>query len=183
MKKFRDFEITWTGLNEGVHEFTYHLDDEKLADLSFEQEDFSKVSVDIHLTFTKHLNFFELLFDYDGELESVCDRCGDPLILQLWDEFPLVIKLADSAEQADRLNDEEEDSDIFYLARSQSSFNVFEWLYDFLVLSVPIQKIHEEDEDGNSLCNPEAIKLLKQMEDEVKQSGNNIWKGLDQFKK
>ncbi|HZH88565.1 MAG TPA: DUF177 domain-containing protein [Chitinophagaceae bacterium] len=181
MKKFREFEISWTGLKEGEHIFQYELDDEKLEALDFTNEDFTNVATQVNLSFDRHHNFFELLFDFDGSLTCSCDRCGDTMHLDIWDEFKLIVKLVETPEEADNMN-EDEDNEIVYIARSQSSINVFKWLYDFLILSIPIQKIHSNDESGKSLCNPKALELLKAMEEQTIKN-NNTWKGLEQFKK
>jgi len=183
MKQFREFEISWTGLKDGLHTFEYAIDDKKLADLGYSNDEFSQLDVKVQLELQKHHSFFELYFDYDGEMDCVCDRCGDNMQLQLWDEFKLIIKLVESTEEAKRLNEEEEDSDVVYLSKNHPSFNVFKWLYDFLILSIPIQKLHGEDENGESLCNPEVLRLLVQMEKDAAQgSKKDIWKELDKFK-
>ncbi len=181
MKKFREFDISWTGLKEGEHSFQYELDDEKLKALEFTNDDFTNVNTHINLSFDRHHNFFELLFDFDGSLDCNCDRCGDPLHLDIWDEFKLIVKLVETPEEADHMN-EEEDNEIVYIARSQPSINVFQWLYEFLILSIPIQKIHDNDESGESLCNPKALEMLRAMEEQTIKN-NKTWKGLDNLKK
>lgn len=181
MKQFREFEIGWTGLKEGKHEFHYELNDEKLSLLGYSSEEFSDLEAKIQLTFDRHHDFFELFFDYDGHLTCICDRCGDPMTLELWDEFKLIVKLVDSAEDADRYNEVEE-SEIYYISHHTSSINVFKWLYDYLMLSIPIQKVHGTDEEGRSLCNEQAIALLASLEEQSNKSAS-IWKDLEKFKK
>ena len=180
MRHHREFQIAWLGLKEGLHEFQYEIDDGILEDLGYEHPDFSNLKVLVDLKFEKHSSFFMLHFDLDGHLDVLCDRCGDPLKLRLWDEFNLVIKLTDSAEEAERQNEKEE-ADVIFMPRSETVIDVSNWIFEFIMLSIPIQKIHPDREDGTSGCNPEALKLLEQMKS-ADHASQTIWKDLDQFK-
>jgi uncharacterized metal-binding protein YceD (DUF177 family) len=123
----------------------------------------------------------QLHFDIDGTIDTICDRCGNPLTVQLWDEFNIVVKLVDDA---DKMNSEEEDPDIFYLDRNESHLSVANWMFEFISLSVPLQHICKLDEKGKSTCNQEVIDQLNSF-NEIQASeaaSKTVWKGLDQFK-
>ena len=80
-------------------------------------------------------------------------------------------------------NEQEDDPDVYYIGRGESHLNVADWIYEFINLSIPMQRKCGEDENGQSKCNPEVIEKLKKMEEEAKVSQSNVvWKGLDQFK-
>jgi uncharacterized metal-binding protein YceD (DUF177 family) len=180
MRHHREFQIAWLGLKEGMHEFQYEINDEVLEDLGYAHPDFENLDAKVSLKFEKHSSFFMLHFDLDGHLDAPCDRCGDNLDLRLWDEFNLVIKLTDSAEEADRQNEKEE-ADVHFMPRSETVIDVSSWIFEFIMLSIPIQKIHPDREDGSPGCNPEALKLLEQMK-AADHDHQTIWKDLDQFK-
>jgi hypothetical protein len=56
-------------------------------------------------------------------------------------------------------------------------------LYEFLMLSIPLQKIHPQDANGNETCNPDVLAFLEQSAQAVEQQNKNtIWKGLDSIK-
>jgi uncharacterized metal-binding protein YceD (DUF177 family) len=120
-----------------------------------------------------------LKFDLDGHLDVICDRCGNNLTLQLWDEFNLIVKMVDDPEV---MNEREEDPDIYYISKGESHLYISDWIYEFINLAIPMQKMCKEDEIGGPQCNNEVLARLKQMEDESKSNTNTIWKGLDQFK-
>ncbi|HJU46401.1 MAG TPA: DUF177 domain-containing protein, partial [Chitinophagaceae bacterium] len=111
--------------------------------------------------------------------EVSCDRCGNPLTIDLWDEFNIVVKLV---EEPEAMNGQEEDPDVYYISRGESHLHVAGWIYEFINLSVPMQKMCGEDEKGKSRCNKEALEMLKKMETEQKDTANPIWKGLEKFK-
>jgi uncharacterized metal-binding protein YceD (DUF177 family) len=56
------------------------------------------------------------------------------------------------------------------------------WLYEFVMLSIPLQRVHPDKENGEPGCNPEIIKLLNQLSDPGEEPKNDIWKGLDALK-
>lgn len=181
MNYHREFEIAWQGLKAGVHEFGYAVNDQVLSELGYQHTDFEHLEVAVDLKFEKENNFFLLQFSVNGKADVACDRCGDWFPLQLWDEYNLVIKLVDTEEKAAELNAGDE-ADVVYIPRSETVINVFKWVYEFIMLSFPIQKIHPDKPNGTSGCNTEALKLLEQMSKFSQHAENNVWKDLEQFK-
>ncbi len=120
-----------------------------------------------------------LKFDVDGKVNVSCDRCGNPLTLQLWDEFNVVVKVVDDPEA---MNIQEDDPDVYYVGKGESHLHLEDWIYEFINLSLPMQKMCKEDEIGGPQCNKEVLEKLKKMEDETKTDTNALWKGLEQFK-
>lgn len=119
-------------------------------------------------------------FDVDGKVRLICDRCGNNLQLQLWDEFKIVVKMVDNPEE---MNDQEEDPDIYYISKGESHLHLADWIYEFINLSIPMQRMCTEDEMGGPQCNLEVLEKLKKMEEDAKTAeSTSIWKGLDQFK-
>lgn len=178
MGKKRVFEIPFVGLKLGTHEFVYELDDKFFADKG--TEDFLHPKVLVKLTLEKNTGFMILNFSVGGNAEVTCDRCGNPLNINLWDEFKMLVKLVENPEE---MNEQEEDPDIFYISRNESHLTVENWLYEFSLLSVPMQKMCSPEEMGGPQCNKEVLQKLKEME--VKHQENNfnaLWKGLDKFK-
>ena len=109
------------------------------------------------------------------------DRCGNNLRLQLWDEFKMTVKIVDDPEI---MNEQEEDPDVFYISKGESHLYVGDWIYEFINLSIPMQKMCKEEEVGGPQCNLEVLEKLKQMEEEAKKdtTTGTVWKGLEKFK-
>lgn len=176
MKHNREFEIAWQGLKPGPHTYVYDIDDRFM--LEREPDDtFKDWNARITLGFDKHESFFMLHFDIDGHVTVPCDRCGDEFKLRLWDEFDLVIKL--TGDDAGKIDDED---DVVFIPRSETVIDISKWLYEFLMLSVPLQHIHPEKEDGSSGCNPQALNLLDKLSEPAEPAKNPMWKGLEQLK-
>jgi Predicted metal-binding, possibly nucleic acid-binding protein len=170
MKSKRDYEIAFVGLKPGLHVFNYQIHDNFFEHV--EQKDFESANVDVKLTFDKKNGLFLLHFDINGSVKIACDRCGDFFELQLWDEFDLVVKQVDD-ELVESKN--ETDAEVAYIARSQSTLDVSGWIYEFIILSIPMQRLHPDDENGNSTCNPDTIKYLNQQN---QSSSNALWSQL-----
>jgi uncharacterized metal-binding protein YceD (DUF177 family) len=177
MKHNREFEIAWQGLKPGVHVYQYELDD-KFLDEKQAERDFRDLDAQITLKFDKKNDFFLCHFDIDGSVTVPCDRCGDDFKMRLWDEFDLVIKLT-GGEGNDEID---EDADVAFIPRSETVIDISKWLYEFVMLSIPLQRVHPEKADGSSGCNPEALKLLDQLSEPDEAPKNDIWKGLDALK-
>jgi uncharacterized metal-binding protein YceD (DUF177 family) len=174
----REFDIAFVGLKPGLHHFEYQIVDSFFEE-NLKEKDFEHCEAGVKLTLDKKTDFMLLKFEIGGKLETHCDRCGNPLLIDLWDEFNIVVKLVEDPET---MNDQEEDPDIYYISRGESHLHVAEWIYEFINLSIPMQKLCGEDEKGKSLCNPEVLEMLKKMEVEASAQTHLIWKDLDKFK-
>ncbi len=177
MKHNREFEIAWQGLKPGVHKFQYDLNDRFLEGREGER-DFKDLDALVTLTFDKKSNFFLCHFDIDGSVTVPCDRCGDDFKMRLWDEFDLVIKLT-GGDEGDEID---EDADVVFIPRSETVIDISNWLYEFVLLSIPLQRVHPDKPDGTSGCNQEALKLLDQLSEPEDKPKNDIWKGLEALK-
>jgi uncharacterized metal-binding protein YceD (DUF177 family) len=80
------------------------------------------------------------------------------------------------------MNEREEDPDIYYISKGESHLHLADWIYEFINLTIPMQRMCKEDEIGGPQCNKEVLATLKKMEEESRSNTNSIWKGLDQFK-
>ncbi len=179
MKHQRAYEIAWQGLKPGEHTFVYEIDDRFMQEREA-GDGFTDWKANITTTFDKHENFFILKFDIDGSVTVPCDRCGADFSLRLWDEFKLVVKLL--GEHAEEVEDED---DVIFIPRSETVLDLGIWLYEFLMLSVPIQRIHPDLPDGSEGCDPKVLALLGSMQDAIEHepvSDKSIWKGLEAFK-
>ncbi len=178
MKHNREYEIAWQGLKPGPHTYVYDIDDRFMQEREA-AGDIRNWKAQITLVFDKHENFFMLHFDIDGNITVPCDRCGDDFALRLWDEFDLVIKLTggDEAEMP------EDEVDVAFIPRSETVIDISNWLYEFLMLSVPLQHIHPDKPDGSPGCNEEALNLLEKLSENSENAANPMWKGLEAFKK
>jgi uncharacterized metal-binding protein YceD (DUF177 family) len=179
MSRRREFEIAFVGLKPGVHEYHYDIDDRFFE--AYEQQDFQHCKAHVKLTLDRKSSFMLLKFEMGGQLEVICDRCSSLLPLDLWDEFSITVKMVDEPEL---MNNQGDDPDVYYISRNESHLDVANWIYEFINLSIPMQKACAYDEMNGPHCNPAALDMLKKLEPEdKKEPGQNpIWKGLEKFR-
>lgn len=179
MANKRAFEIAFVGLKPGIHEFNYEVDDRFFAERG--NLEFSHCEASIKLSLDKKSSFILLKFEIGGKADVTCDRCGNPLKMDIWDEFNMLVKLVENPEE---MNEQEEDPDVYYISRTESHIDVGDWIYEFVLLSLPMQKMCSEAEMGGPQCNQEVLEKLKALEArEPETNANDLWKGLEVFKK
>ena len=177
MNSRREFDIAFVGLKPGVHEFSYRIRDKFFE--AYQQQDFHQCEANVKLFLDKKNGFMLLRFEIGGKLEVTCDRCGNTLPLDLWDEFKILVKLA---EDPDIMNQQEVDPDVYYISKGESHLFVGDWIYEFINLSIPTQRMCKEKDLGGPFCNKEVLDMLKKFDSEENKPGNPLWKGLEKFK-
>ena len=183
MKSHLEFELAWQGLREGAHVYDYTVNQAFMEERGAPTE-YRDWSATVCLTFNKHPDFFQCRFEVGGSVMVPCDRCGDDFSLALWDEFKLLMQLTDEEPEHAPAEDE---TDIEYIPRTRTVLDIAPYLYEFVMLSVPVQRVHPSNPDGTSGCNPEALKLLSgtvdaedyNKEADAEDAPKAIWKGLE----
>lgn len=171
----REFEIAFVGLKPGVHEFNYKVSDKFFE--AYQQQDFRNCEANIKLVLDKKNGFMLLSFEVGGKVEINCDRCGNMLPIDLWDEFKVLVKLV---EEPDVMNQQEENPDVYYISKGESHLHISDWIYEFINLSVPNQRMCKEI--SGPYCNKEVLAMLKKLDVTTNKQQNPLWKGLEKFK-
>lgn len=181
MQHRREFEIAFVGLKPGVHEYDFEITDRFFE--RFQQQDFRNCKANIKLHLDKKNGFMLLKFEIGGSLEVTCDRCNSNLPMELWDDFNITVKIVEDPEI---MNGQEDDPDVYYIGRSESHIDVANWIYEFINLSIPMQKACGFEKMDGPYCNKTAFEYLKKLEPEEtkeeKEKQNPIWKDLEKFK-
>ncbi len=82
MNSRREYELAFVGLKPGIHAYDYRITDRFLRDIK--SRTFSDCDVTVKLFLEKNLGFMLLRFEIAGSVKVFCDRCGNPLPLDLW---------------------------------------------------------------------------------------------------
>lgn len=151
MKYEREFILPLTGSALGPKQYGFELGDEFLAFSQFPEADTGKVHLD--LIVDKHPAFITLQFVFGGWLRLNCDRCAEDYDQQVNGSFRYILKYGDHFE--------EESEEVMLIPADLHEFDVFQLVYEYLMLLIPLHKVHLPDEQGNAACNPETIALLE----------------------
>ena len=113
-------------------------------------------SISVQLILVKHSRFLELNFVLDGWAEVSCDRCLEPLKLEIASEPRMFVKFGEHAGEDDT------DDDVIILPHGEDQLDVAQYLYEYAHLSLPIRRVHLDDTNGRSACNAEMIRKLEE---------------------
>lgn len=138
MKPLKEFTIPFVGLKIASHHFEYDID--KTFFEYFEYEDFNDVNIQVKVDLNKKATLMELHFKISGVVNINCDITNELYDQQINNEFDLVVKFGDE------FNDE--DTDILILPHGAYEMNIQQYIYELIVLAVPIKRVHPGVNDG-----------------------------------
>jgi uncharacterized protein len=146
------FIIPFKTLSDGKHQFDYIIDDSFFE--NYEMSEIQKGKIDVVVTLEKTETMLTFLFHINGTVNIMCDRCLDYFGLPIGTEFKMFVKFGkEKTEQTD---------EILIIPESDHEINIMQYIYEYINLSLPIQRIHPDDKDGYSQCNAEFLEKLKE---------------------
>ena len=156
MKPLKEFTIPFVGLKIGKHNFEYNVSQSFFE--YFEYEDFNDVNVKVDVVLEKKTTLLELHFKISGFVNVNCDLTNEPYNQTREKEGDLVVKFGDE------YNDE--NVDILIVPHGTYEVNIQQYVYELIVLSVPIKRIHPGVEDGT--LDSEILKKLEELSPKLK---------------
>lgn len=172
------FDIPFVGLRLGKHIFSFEIDKE-----FFELFDTSLIKsgdIYVHLTFDKRKeHFFVLELYIDGTVGTDCDRCMEPMNIQINCQNRLIVKFRGTA-----TTKEEDDPDVLVLDDNEVKLNLAKPIFDFIHLAMPLKKTCSMDALGSKECNPAVLKHLKELKKDKKDERgiDPRWEALKKLK-
>lgn len=155
MKDLKNFDISFIGLKEGLHHFEYKI--EKPFFDFFNYDEFYNSNVQVNLSFLKKPTMFELDFICKGWVEVDCDVTGEQFQQPIEANIDLIVKFGQE------YNDENED--LLIIPHSEFKINVAQYIYEAIVLNVPIKRIHPGVNDGT--LQSEVLEKLREFESKI----------------
>jgi uncharacterized metal-binding protein YceD (DUF177 family) len=155
MKALKAYTIPFVGLKLGEHHFDYHIDNAFFH--KFEYEEFNAVDVAVNLRLEKKTRLLELSFIAKGTVNVNCDVSNEPYDQEIEDTFDLVVKFGDT------YNDDNDD--ILILPHGEFEINVAQYIYELIILALPIKRTHPGIEDGT--LKSDILKKLRELSPET----------------
>jgi len=170
MDAFVAYALPIQGLKPGVHHFKFEVDSAFFA--RFEDSPVQEGKVLFELELDKRPDMMLLDFTLEGFIKAECDRCTAEIDLPLEDERQLIVKFSEE--------EVEGEDEVIYLHRDAPVFNVAKYLYEFVVLALPITNTYDCENDAEPPCNFEVLKHLKTDTEEEEEKGkdSSIWDSL-----
>ncbi|MBL0014535.1 MAG: DUF177 domain-containing protein [Flavobacterium sp.] len=159
MKQLNEFLIPFVGLKLGKHQFEYKIDKAFFEDFDFDEFEDSDVKVNVVLE--KKSTFMELTFKHKGTVNVPCDLTGEYFDLPIKGKINVVVQFGEQFN-----NDNEE---LLILPHGEHQIDIKQYVYEMIVLSVPLKKVHPGVKDG-TLKTPVLDKLNELSQKDQKQS-------------
>ena len=144
--------IPLIGLKEGYHTFEFEIGDEFFE--KFEESEIKEGSLIAYIEIEKRSSHSDVLIKISGSVRVSCDRCLEMFLYPIECENKLLVKFG--------VKWDDNDPDIITVPADEHELNIKQYLYEFIYLALPIKRTHSEDKNGNNICNPDMIKVLKQ---------------------
>ena len=148
----------------------------------FELAEISEVrdgALDLRIEMTKTEKLVTVLCQFNGYVMAPCDRCLLPVRLPMDFEQRLIVKLVPNTGD----EPESEDDDIWVLDENTYELDLFQFVYESIFLALPIRIVHEDDENGNSTCDPAVLAKLEELsQKEEEKETDPRWDALKNLK-
>lgn len=159
MSKFGLYNIILKDLPDTVQVFEYDLNDEYFQKI--DSPEVSKGSVKARVSVRRKTATFELLFKLEGVIRIPCDRCLDDMDQNIRHEETIEVKLGRTYS---------EENDIVVVPEEEGSINVAWFMYEFIVLNIPIKHVHAPGECNKTIVN-KLKKHITRHKDDTEENG------------
>ena len=159
-KKFQitDYDIVFSGLKEGEHNYIFKISDSFLKNFGFNE--LKNVDVQVNSLFVKKNSLMELSLNGKGSYVLTCDISNEEFLYKVDSKLNYIIKFGEN------YND---DNDQFVIIpHSSYKFNIAKTIYEMVVLSIPQKKLHPGVIDGS--LNSKTVKILNELSPGAKKS-------------
>ena len=163
MNNLKEYLIPFVGLKIGKHQFDYQIDNTFFK--NFDYDEFNDVSVKVDIVLEKKSTMLELDFKHKGTVNVPCDVSGEEFDLPIKGKLKLLVKFGDAFN-----NDNEE---LLILPHGEFQVNVAQYIYESIILSVPLRRVHPGVKDGSLSDVIEKLESLSPKENKQEEEQNN----------
>jgi len=144
--KFDSYKVDLKNMKEDVLKIEYQLGNSFFVDI--DEDNIQKGKVKVNLTIKKAAGVYDMSFVSEGVVIVPCDRCLDDMELPVSTSNRLIVKFGkDYSEESD---------EIVVIPESEGIINLAWFLYEFIVLTIPIKHVHSPGK-----CNKAMTSTLK----------------------
>jgi uncharacterized metal-binding protein YceD (DUF177 family) len=153
MARLNTFKIQFHSFGNGEHEFSFNVDDSFFT--FFEEGEIGHGKVDIKVVLTKGIRQMQFDIYLDGWVEVACDLCLDAFNQDIKADYTLFGKFGEGNSEAE--------VDVIWFSDGDYEIDLASYIYEYIVLSLPMKKVHPDDPDGESGCDPDMLDRLNEM--------------------
>jgi uncharacterized protein len=158
----KEFRIPFIGLKTGTHEFEFVLEKEFFE--AFKYSEIENAHIDVDVSLEKQANMMVVDIELSGDVDAVCDRCGDPIQEEIYTKQRLIVKFGEQSGDPD--------DEIIIFGPAEYELDLSHYLYEYAHLALPAKSAHEHPEQ----CNQEVLNALKKYS--VEDNPEDKWAAL-----
>ncbi|MFM9825605.1 YceD family protein [Flavobacterium sp.] len=151
MDKTKEYLIPFIGLKLGKHHFEYQIVNTFFQ--NFEYLEFKNSNIKVNVVLEKKSTLLELAFKHKGTINVPCDMTNEDFDLPIKGNMNMIVRFGD-----DFNNDNEE---LLIIPHGEFQINIAQYIYEMIVLSIPLRRIHPGIKDGS--LDTEALRILKEL--------------------
>ncbi len=152
MKALKEFTIPFVGLKLGQHQFNFQIDNTFFE--HFEYDEFKNADIKLDVLLDKKTTLLEFTLTFSGSVNVECDVTNEPFNQEVDGSYHFIVKFGDE------FNNEEED--LLILPHGSYEVSIEQYVYESIILSLPIRRIHPGIEDGT--LKSDILEKLKELE-------------------
>jgi uncharacterized protein len=145
-----EYQIPVKGLKSGSHSFVFQVDESFFY--NFQNTILERGQFKVTLVLEKRPEMMLMQFDMDGFMETECDRCLVPIKLPIHQTHEMIVKFEQDLDV--------DDIDVIFLPPETNHFDISNLVYELLLLSVPMIKTYNCEDDNPPPCNQSMLKHL-----------------------
>ncbi len=174
MNEIKEYHISFSGLKDGLHSFDFEIG--KKFFQAFENDRIQDSNLKLELEMDKQETMILFYFSIAGEVEVECDRCIEMYTQAVEVEEKLIVKFGHETF--------EEAENILVLNDREHEIKLEQYIYEFIMLSLPMRLVHPESEDGEPGCHPEFLETYNEPDDaDEEEEMDPRWEALKKLKK
>src|SRR5450759_2273771 len=147
------YTILLGGLREGHHTIDFEIDKKFFE--KFEESEVKEGSLFANIELDKRSTHLNMIIKVSGSVRVCCDRCLEMFSQPVISENRLLIKFGKSIEDTD--------PDILSVPIDEYELDLQQQIYEFIILALPIKRVHPADKDGKNACDPVMLKKLEEL--------------------
>jgi uncharacterized metal-binding protein YceD (DUF177 family) len=149
MLRSKEYILEFNKVRKGLNEYSFAIDASFLAGI--EGSSLSQANVTADLQLMKSENLYELKFHLKGTVQCECDICLEEFSMPIDADYKLLMKLSETENY--------DDDEIIYITEKLIEYDLSQYLYESLLLSIPSRRVCEMS--GDKSCNEEVVAKLE----------------------
>lgn len=151
-------------LSIGNHQFNGRFEDDFFG--KFPEGEVTGGSGTVVLNIEKRASLITIGIVIDGEVKVPCDRCLEDIVVPVSFRGDLLVKMSYEVKEPTFDDSVKSMGETLWISPVDEYIELEQYIYESIVLVIPYSRIHTDDEDGISMCNPEMLERFGIAEDD-----------------